>query len=85
MVGEVAENWDQFQAPATAQVLTAWVAQAGDDSPEWIVGLYVTIELAQQARSEHMEENPGEYDYCIEPWVIGGSGSYTFDKDWTPR
>ena len=32
-----------FRTPDAVQVLTAWVAQAGDDAPEWLVGIYATV------------------------------------------
>jgi len=72
---EEAAKWpSNYVAPDVVQVLTAWAASwVSADSPEWVVGIYASCELAQVARSAHMKANPGDYDYCIEPWVVEGS------------
>ena len=70
------DNWTPAKSPLpqAVQVLTAWLAQAGDEASEFLVGVYVDVLHAQYGRSTHQKANPGEYDYCIEPWIVEGTG-----------
>ena len=65
--------------PSLCQVLTAWVREP--DGPEFLLGLYDRIELAQAKRSAHDLVEQGKYDYCIEPWVIDGRYEEIEEKD----